>query len=209
MPGTAPRLALVALLSLVPAVVHAGEGTAGELARNALAACEEGRHATDRDARRAAFERGQALAERAVAANDDDANAHFSLFCNMGELMRLDGESIGSVLALRRLMGELDRTLALDPRHADALAAKGTLLVRLPRLFGGDATKGEEMLRQVIQLDPNAVSSRLTLAQTCEAKGNRAEAIDFAARALQIARTQGRADKVAEAQAILAELSSR
>jgi len=44
------------------------------------------------------------------------------------------------------------------------------------------------------------------LAKTCEARGDRAEALAFATRALQIAREQGRADKVAEAQATLAEL---
>jgi hypothetical protein len=44
------------------------------------------------------------------------------------------------------------------------------------------------------------------LAKTCEARGDRDEALAFATRALQIAREQGRADKVAEAQATLAEL---
>ncbi len=138
--------------------------------------------------------------------DEHSAEAHFVLFCNMGELMRLDGESITSVFSLRRLMAELDRTIELEPHHSDALAAKGTLLVRLPRLLGGDAAKGEELLRQVLQLDPNAFSSRLTLAKTCEARGDREEAVAFATRALQIARSQGRADKIAEAQATLAEL---
>jgi len=58
----------------------------------------------------------------------------------------------------------------------------------------------------VLQKDPNAVESRLMLAKTCESRGDRDEALAFATRALQIAREQGRADKVAEAQATLAEL---
>ena len=86
------------------------------------------------------------------------------------------------------------------------MAAKGTLLVRLPRLLGGDSTRGEAMLREVLQRDPNAFTTRLTLANLCEARGERDEALAFATRALQIAREQGRADKVAEAQAALAEL---
>ena len=44
------------------------------------------------------------------------------------------------------------------------------------------------------------------LAKTCDSRGDRDEAVAFASRALQIAREQGRADKVAEAQATLAEL---
>src|SRR5262249_59898527 len=122
------------------------------------------------------------------------------------ELMRLDGETITSVFALRRLLAELDRTLELDPHNSDALAAKGTFLVRLPRLLGGDMEKGEALLREAIRLDPNAFTSRLTLAKTCEARGDRAEAITFVTRALQIAREQGQADKVAQAHPILPHL---
>src|SRR5438046_577781 len=50
--------------------------------------------------------------------------------------------------------------------------------------------------------------SRDERAQTCEARGEREEALAFARRALQVARAQGRADKVAEAQATLAELGA-
>jgi hypothetical protein len=170
--------------------------------------CEQGRRAQARTDRKAHFERGKALAGQAVAQDDNSAEAHFALFCNDGELMRLDGESISSIFALRQLLAELDRTLALQPDHTDALAAKGTLLIRLPRLLGGDPRTGEQLLRQVIRQDPNAFSSRLTLARTCNARGDRDEAVAFAERALQIARTQGRADKIADAQATLAELDA-
>jgi hypothetical protein len=193
-------------LSAVVGAARAEAEPAADLARRSLSECEAGRRASVREDRETHFQLGQRLAEQAVATDDANAPAHFALFCNMGELMRIDGESITSVFALRRLMAELDRTLTLDPGHTDAMAAKGTLLVRLPRLLGGDQPRGEAMLRQVIQRDPNAFTSRLTLAKTCEARGDRDEALAFTTRALQIARAQGRADKVAEAQAVLAEL---
>jgi len=186
--------------------VPARADTATSLATAARAECEAGRRAADRDARKDHFDRGQGLAQQAITLDERSADAHFALFCNMGELMRLDGESLSSALQLRRLMAEVNRTLELNPQHTDALAAKGTLLLRLPRLFGGDAQRGEALLREVIQKDPNAFSSRLTLARTCVARGDRDEAMAFATRALQIAREQGRADKVAEAQATLSEL---
>lgn len=179
-----------------------------DMARSARSECDQGRKATTREDRKAHFERGKALAKEAVALDDHSAEAHFAVFCNDGELMRLDGESISSLLALRQLMAELNRTLELKPDHTDALAAKGTLLLRLPRLFGGDPSTGEQMLRQVVQQDPNAFSSRIMLAKTCKARGDRNEAVEFAQRALQIAKSQGRADKVAEAQATLAELAA-
>jgi tetratricopeptide (TPR) repeat protein len=197
--------ALVGFLCLCAAPAAAAD-TAASLAAGARAECEAGRRAEQRDDRKAHFDRGQALGEQAVALDDQSAEAHFALFCNLGELMRLDGENMTSVLGFRRMMAELDRTLELDPQHYDALAAKGTFLLRLPRLLGGDPEKGEAMLREVVRQDPTAFSSRLTLAKTCEARGERAEALAFATRALQIARQQGRADKVAQAQATLAEL---
>jgi tetratricopeptide (TPR) repeat protein len=191
---------------MVSAPARASERGAEDLAHRARTECEHGRRAETRAERKAHFERGRTLAAEAVARDDRCADAHFALFCNEGELMRLDGESISSVFALRELMAQLDRALALKPDHTDALAAKGTLLLRLPRLLGGDPTTGEQLLRQVIRQDPNAVASRLTLAKTCNARGDREEAMAFAQRALQIAKAQGRADKIAEAQATLAEL---
>ena len=199
-------VALMALLCLPAASSALGSESAAALAAGGRAECEAGRRAQERVARKEHFEHGQELAERAVALDEQSADAHFAVFCNMGELMRLDGESVSAAFGVHRLMAEVDRTLELDPHHTDALASKGTFLIRLPRLLGGDPEKGEAMLREVIRLDPNAVASRLTLAKTCEARGDREEAFAFATRALQIAREQGRADKIAEAQATLSEL---
>ncbi|TMA66940.1 MAG: hypothetical protein E6J68_06680 [Deltaproteobacteria bacterium] len=204
-----PRFMIAAaavLLGSAPRPAGAAESTALELARRGLAECEQGRRSTGRDERQAHFQIGQALGDRAVALDGQSAEAHFAVFCNMGELMRLDGETLSSVFQLRHLMAEIDRTLELNPDYTEAMAAKGILLIRLPRLLGGDAQRGETLLRRVLQKDPEAVESRLMLAKTCESRGDRDEALAFATRALQIAREQGRADKVAEAQATLAEL---
>src|SRR5262245_41476427 len=102
---------------------------AADLAKQALAECNAGRLSTDRDVRIAHFTRGTELAGKAVAANDLSADAHFALFCNSGEQLRVDGERITSVLGFKNLMRELDRTLELNPEYTDALAAKGQLLV--------------------------------------------------------------------------------
>ncbi len=182
------------------------EPAAADLATQAIAECEKGRLLADRDERAACFTRGEKLALRAVALDDNCAEAHFAVFCNRGETMRLDGESITDVLALRGLLAELDRTLALRPDDPRALAAKGTFLVRLPRLLGGDVERGEQMLRRVLVLDPETVTARLGLARVCSYRGQRNEALQYATRALEVAKELGRADKVAEAQAMLAEL---
>jgi hypothetical protein len=185
-----------------------GGETSAAVAQRALVECERGRAAKERDERQRYFERGNQLAERAVALDDNNAQAHFAVVCNMGELMRIDGESIRSVFALRTLMAEIDRTLELEPNHTGAMATKGTLLLRLPRLVGGDPPEGEALLRRVVSLDPHAVSSRLTLAKTCTGRGEREEAISLATRALEIARAEGRPNEVAEAETLLASLGA-
>ena len=200
--------ALVAALCSIPVPAVASDPSAASLAQQALAECETGRQATDRAERQRRFARGSELAERAVALDDRSADAHFALFCNRGEAMRVDGESLRDVVGLRSLLRELDRTLELKPDHAGALSAKGTFLVRLPRLLGGDVDRGEAMLQRVITLDPTAVTARISLARVCEYRGKRDEGIEYAQRALQFARELGRADKVAEAQAMLAELGA-
>jgi tetratricopeptide (TPR) repeat protein len=196
---------LGAALCLVGRVALA-EPTARDLATKSLEECEHGRQAPTRPERASAFARGEELATRAIALDDHSADAHFAWFCNRGEAMRLDGETLRDVFGIRSLMRELDRTLELQPDHAGALSAKGTFLVRLPRVLGGDVDRGEAILQRVLQLDPTAVAARIALARVCEYRGKREEGIAYASRALQFARELGRADKVAEAQAMLDEL---
>lgn len=186
-----------------------GDQSAAHLTAEAMKQCELGRVAHDRTTRLAHFEKGQLLGEQAVASADRSADAHFSLFCNLGELMRIDGEtSVSSLLGFRRMMKELDRTLQLAPDHLDALSAKGTLLVRLPALLGGDKGQGEEILRQVIQREPRSVNARLSLAKSYSAGGKHQEAVSLATEALQLAETQRRDDFLPEARSVLAQLRS-
>jgi len=180
--------------------------SATELSVKAQKECDLGREAKERAVRLAHFERSQALAERAVAADDQLAVAHFALFCSLGEQMRIDGESLSSVFRFSRMMAALDRTLELNPDHLDALSSKGTFLVRLPAFLGGDAAKGERMLQRVIHRDPKAVSARVTLAKVYAAQGHREQAMTLASEALQFAHSERRADLLPEAQATVAEL---
>ncbi len=196
---------LLAMLSSAPWGVSAHE-SAGELSVKAQKECDLGRRAQERSIRLAHFERGQVLAEQAIALDEQLANAHFALFCSLGEQIRLDGDILSSPLAFRRMMKALDRTLDLNPEHLDALSSKGTFLIRLPVLLGGDAGKGEQMLRRVIQRDPKSVNARLTLAKTYAARGNHQEAIALATTALEIAQAEQLDDLIPEAHAIVGEL---
>ena len=208
------RAPALLVLGLVLALLGAISGTAQaqdsatELSVEAQKECDLGRAAKARALRLAHFQRSQALAERAVASNDQLADAHFALFCSLGEQVRIDGERFSSVFGFRRMMAALDRTLELNPEHLDALSSKATFLVRLPVILGGDAAKGEQILRKVIQRDPKAVNARITLAKVFAAQGDHEQAIALASEALQLARSERRADLIPEAQATVVELRS-
>jgi tetratricopeptide (TPR) repeat protein len=201
-----PGVALV-LLCVISGIAPA-QNSAAELSAAAQKECDLGRAAKARAVRLAHFQQSQTLAERAVAADDQLADAHFALFCSLGEQIRIDGESLAAVFGFRRMMAALDRTLELNPEHLDALSSKAAFLVRLPAFLGGDAVKGERMLQQVIRRDPKAVNARLTLARLWAAQGDHDRALALAAEALQLARSERRADLLHEAQATLAELRS-
>jgi len=182
--------------------------SAKDMSNQALQECHEGRSGTVHAVRLAHYQRARTLAEQAIALDDGIADGHFALFCAIGEKMRLDGEVLSSIFEFRRMMTALDRTLELNPNHLDALSSKGTILVKLPRLLGGDSEKGEQMLRQVIQRDPKAINARLVLAKTYADRGSIQEALDYALQALRLAQDQHRRDLIPEAQATVSDLRS-
>jgi tetratricopeptide (TPR) repeat protein len=180
------------------------------LTHGAMTECYAGRVTQDRTSRASHFEKGQALAEQAVALDDRSADAHFALFCNLGELMRIDGElSITSVMGFRRMTKELDRTLELAPDHLDALSAKGAFLLRLPSMLGGNREKGEKLLRYVLLKSPQSVNARLSLALSYCADGRHSEALSLASEALSLAQTLRMDDFAPEAEKVLAQLQTK
>src|SRR6184192_1137986 len=149
--------AAVALLALA-CCARAADPPGSPRANQALAVCLAA--AASPEERRANLARGLALAEEAVAADERDAKAHFAVFCNLGNDLKLRGVALQSLFAMRRLRREIDRTLELAPDYADGLVGKGELLCELPRLLGGDAAEGERLLRAALRVDPGAEAPR-------------------------------------------------
>jgi hypothetical protein len=142
--------------------------------REALALCEEADHVSVAE-RVAVLERGLARAEDAVRADARDAAAHFAVFCNLGKRLEMKRRSAGLFAALGelgRLQKEIDTALALAPDYPAALAAKGEMLVELPRLLGGDPQEGERLLRRAVTLDPDDPRTRLMLANILVSPGS-------------------------------------
>ncbi|WNM57626.1 tetratricopeptide repeat protein [Candidatus Nitrospira allomarina] len=179
------------------------------LTKQAMDECHEGRRAKEETVRVEHFERGRKLAEQAVGLDERSADAHFALFCNIGERMRANGEVLFSVFEYGRMMEALDKTLALNPNHMDALSSKGTILIEVPGLFGGDSEKGEAMLREVIQRDPQSINARMVVARSCAERGEDQEAFDLAKKALELARAGNRHDLLPEAEKTFSEIQTK
>ena len=208
MQKTLPLIFLVFGIALgMPALAKAEE-SAKALTEEAMDECQKGRLAKDPDVRNVHFEKGRALAEKAVEMDEKSADAHFALFCSIGERMRSNGEVIFSVFEYGRMMDALDQTLLLDPGHLDARSSKGTILIEIPGFLGGDDEKGEAMLREVIKEDPTAINARMVVARACAERGEHQEAFDLAKKALELAREQKRGDLLPEAEETFSKIQT-
>jgi len=199
---------LILLVSLVLPGETLAKASPQKLSAQALAECNKGRSATERDVRFAHFKKAQSLAEQALELNDKYPDAHYALFCSLGEQLRIDGENLSSIVGFREMMAALDRTLELKPDHLNAISSKGAFLVRLPSILGGDVERGEKMLRLVIKKEPTSINARLNLAKVLADRGNYQEAINLTTVALKYAEKENRQDFIPEARETLKKLRS-
>ena len=206
---------LVARCLLTPAISTAQqaayasiqEESAQGLATRAIECLRRGEDALTKETRLAAFREGLALAERAVAADDRNADAHFAVFANNGRI-QLEKGAVPNPFNLIETNRELDRALQLNPNHVDALISKGGIYRQLPRLLGGSLKKAEEYLTRAIELDANAVGGRIELAQTYRDMGQPARAIPLLETASEVASRMGKLRQEAEARQLLREIEN-
>lgn len=160
----------VAIGQLLCATASAADVQA--LVDQAFKAVDRGDAESETARKRQAYQEAVRDAEEAVRREESSAQAHYALFCGLGRLTEMRG-ALGQMLALTRLRRELDRTLALNPQHSEALAAKGEMLLRLPRLLGGDAAEAERYLRQSLVYDPTFWRARVLLVQALREQSRR------------------------------------
>jgi Flp pilus assembly protein TadD len=197
---------LVLAVLVLAAAAEAADPAGSPGSREALRLCHQADEPATTEAKRALLQRGLSLGEKAVASDEQDALAHFAVFCNVGRLTELDGLGPKAYMSLRRMRREIDRTLELAPDFADALKGKGALLLDTPRLLGGDPGEAERVLRRALALEPDAFGTRLYLARALEARGAKEEARTRASEALAIAESRGDAADVAEARKLIVRL---
>jgi tetratricopeptide (TPR) repeat protein len=147
-----------------------------------------------------------AEAEAALERNPNSAGANFVYFAARGRILLADGLT-KNLIELRELdRKHLDRAIELDPRYFNAIAAKGGVLLDLPRLLGGDPAEGLRLLRRANQLNPGGPGTRVSLAKALARNGHIEEAKQHVRIAAHHACIQGRRKALDDAVALSEEL---
>jgi len=123
----------------------------------------ENRAVTD-EARLAAYERGRAVAERAIGQRPNDAEGHLWYAINLGSWAQVKG-LLRSLLTLQTIRREVDTVLRLDPDNVDGHVMAGSLDREVPAILGGDKAKAEEHFKTARKLAPHLTGARVELAK--------------------------------------------
>jgi len=152
-----------------------------------------------------AYDTGIALAEKAIEADPNLADAYYAVFVNLGRKSERTGMT-AQMANIGRLKELLRKTLELDPRHSHAWEATGEMLIRLPWVMGGSEKKGEEALRRAKELSPKWAKPALRLAELHWKKGNAEDARAEALEARELARAASDGELLEDAEALVAEI---
>lgn len=131
--------------------------------------------ATIEAAKLAAWERGRAIAERAIALAPNDATAHLWYAIHLGSWAQAKG-LLRSLLAFRRIREEVDTVLRLDPQSIEGHIIAGSIDRELPVVLGGDRARAEQHFTIALALDPHLTGTRIELAELYIKAGRHVEA---------------------------------
>jgi len=121
-------------------------------------------------------------AQQAVALDDRNAEYHFQLAQVYGEMASRASMFTAAILA-RKFKGELDASLARDPKNLDALDALMQYSFQAPFLMGGDKEKARAISEKLVQLSP--VRGYLAQAELAQEAKDPAKAEAYLLKAVQ------------------------
>jgi tetratricopeptide (TPR) repeat protein len=160
--------------------------------------------------RDSAYSQAQRLAEQVIASDPSNADAHFIVFAARGRRLLHDcgKPSLTNFWKYSAINKHLSRALELDPRNANALAAKGGILLDLPAALGGDPEAGRQLLERAVEINPTGLGTRVTLARALLAHGDRDGARQHLVLAAHYACIKREAAPLMQAENLLAKLTS-
>jgi len=109
-----------------------------------------------------AYQAGSEFAEKALALDATQAQAHFLYAANLGNIAQLKGVLV-SALLIREIRAHVEQAIQLAPNHAPALHMMGMILDGLPWLLGGDEEEAVLFLERAVSADSNYTHARLNL----------------------------------------------
>ena len=121
-------------------------------------------------------------AQQAVALDDRNAEYHFQLAQVYGEMASRASMFTAAILA-RKFKGELDASLARDPKNLDALDALMQYSFQAPLLMGGSKEKARVIAEKLVQLSP--VRGYLAQAELAQEAKDSAKVEEYLLKAVQ------------------------
>ncbi|MDT7043550.1 tetratricopeptide repeat protein [Candidatus Nitronereus thalassa] len=109
-----------------------------------------------------AYQAGADFAKKALALNQQDAQAHFLYAANLGHIAQLQSVLVSAFL-IREIKGHVEESIRLSPNYAPALHMMGMILDGLPWFLGGDADESVSYLERAVAADPHYTHARLNL----------------------------------------------
>lgn len=169
-------------------------------------AVDLGEATTDRTRRSEYYRRGEAYARRAVAANPQDAEAHFHLARAVG-VAALSMGVRDRVKYASEVRSEALRALQLDPKHPGALHVMGMWNAEVMRLNGlerafaraflgggvfGTANWADAIryMEEAVAVDPKRLTHHLDLARIYRDRGDKAKAREHYEAVLRLRATE-------------------
>ena len=91
--------------------------------------------------------------EKAIKINDNVATHHLNLGSALGDLADSTSKIKLPFLA-RRIKGEFERTVELDPKSVDGRSGLVEFYAQAPGVMGGSKEKAQEQIRELVKLNP-------------------------------------------------------
>lgn len=148
-------------------------------ARKSKALLRLGDVQTTDKAKQAMFDKGVLAADAGLALDKRCAECWFWRSANRGRWGQVQGV-LKSLFLLDEVKGGFQKTLAINPKHADAKLSLGLVDKEVPGFAGGSVERAETAFRAVIAEKPRFTRARLDLAELCFSNGKKDEAIALA-----------------------------
>lgn len=123
------------------------------------------------------FQKGMAVAERAVAAEPNAVEGHFWLAANYGGFSELKG-ALKALQMVKKIRAEMETVLRLNDRYMDggAYLALGEMDKELPRIVGGSLSRAITRLEQGVKVAPQNLELKLAMAEAYLEDGRKEDA---------------------------------